>query len=186
MSGCFVRGRNRSNSNTSECSSFKIFGKTTICLSNIRRQMFYFEPAPLCSPLAPYAHINMTSQVTVNVKLEGFLTVGEDNSKFIVWNRRWSVLNNTEICFWNYPSEAENKEPMARVSLEICSQSSVSTADRSTCPKPRTLLIETKSENSMDIKRLFLSYDSMEEKRKWETTLNMILGSQKKWNHSVS
>lgn len=119
----------------------------------------------------------------VKAHLEGFLTVGDGSSEVIAWNRRWCVLNNTKIYFWNYPSDTESKEPVGTLDLSMSNQSSAITADRSICPKPRTLLIETKEKNATKIKRMFLSADSTTDKKQWETMLNMVLAGQKLWNH---
>lgn len=145
------------------------------------------ESSPLCSPLLGELYANVTTDVNVNVQLQGFLTIGKENTaNCIMWNRRWCVLSNGRIQFWNYPSDSEDKDPLDTIALKLPNRLLVKTADRSICPKPRTLQLEIEvasldSENDRTVKRLFLSADTTDEKRNWEACLNLVVSSSKKW-----
>lgn len=101
------------------------------------------------------------------------MTVGiENENTCTLWNRRWCVLENGQIKYWNYPSE-ESTQPLSCIDLSDCIVQQIMLADRSACARPRTLFLPVKLEGH--IRKYLFSADNTSEMEIWETEMNFVL-----------
>lgn len=73
--------------------------------------------------------------------------------------------------------------PLEVLNLKKCATGLVDVAERSLCPRPRTLLLETYEYSGIykTILRHFLSADSMEEMNMWREKINGVVLSLRAW-----
>ncbi|XP_046484802.1 anillin-like [Neodiprion pinetum] len=159
------------------------------------------SPWPLTSLLTGsvlYGTIDLTlsSKLQLSVYHAGFLTHGDEAGGFAAWNRRWCVLQNQTLMFWNYPCDQEEKQPLATIDLSNCTSPEINAVDRSMCAKPRTLLIETFRErnvsdrNSMLLEcrlsctviRNLLCCDTLKDLNLWKSKINRVVSALRDWN----
>lgn len=99
---------------------------------------------------------------------------------------RWCKLEGILLKFWNYPQDTGSSvEPIETIDLSRCEQDQVDEADRTLCPRPRTIVIKINDPTSfaMDKSRLyFLVTDNKLELRLWMKELNKVLRFIKDWN----
>lgn len=164
-------------------SAFRLLGKCCIRnaeLSKSKKQSLILHDCPIHSTISPSFTAIVTSRIDLNVKISGFLTVGVENDQSCtIWNRRWCVLENSNLKYWNYPSE-EATLPLGIVDLSYCIEQRIALADRSFCARPRTLLVSLNCNNTL--KRYLLSTDSAKDLKMWEKELNFIIRSLTTWN----
>ena len=61
------------------------------------------------SPLTGSAWVRTETALTCNVELCGFLTVLEKVGGSHAWQRRWCLLRELCLNFWNYPADQDDK-----------------------------------------------------------------------------
>lgn len=89
--------------------------------------------------------------------------------------------------FWNYPQDASSSKPVGCIDLSATDQEQVYQADRSLCPRPRSIVIKLRDPVSMLDEKpnmYFLVSDSKPELRQWMKELNNTLKFIKDWNIS--
>lgn len=142
---------------------------------------------PIHSTLSGTILMNVESEVHITETTEGFLTIGKETGGCITWNRRWCVLQQHELKYWNYPCDTDTSEPLEVIDLTLCATSVIGSADRKMCARPRTLFIETiknidQSPTSDNRIQRFLSADSNNDKKNWENKLNSVISFLRNWN----
>ncbi|XP_043276866.1 uncharacterized protein [Venturia canescens] len=140
--------------------------------------------------------LNLACRLHLSVNHEGFVNDGDESGGLAIWNRRWCVFKGHTLMYWNYPDDQETKEPLKIVDLINCVSSRITTADRTICAKPRTLLFETarprhpNDRNSVIIEcrsnrtiiRHLMSLDSTNELMEWSAKLNHVILALREWN----
>lgn len=131
--------------------------------------------------------MNVERQVHIAETIEGFLTVGKETGDCITWNRRWCVLQQSKIKYWNYPCETDTSPPLEVIDLTLCGNSEIASAPRSICARPKTFLIEIIKDTDQlpcyeNCFRRFLSADSNKDKKNWENKLNSVISFLRNWN----
>lgn len=135
--------------------------------------------------------LNLSCKLHLSIHHYGFLTHGSEIGGFIVWNRKWCVLEGHVLKFWNYPREQESASPLFTIDLMLCTNDEVSTIDRRLCAKPRTILVETvlrldepsETDNKRNpIIRNLLSCDNTADLQEWMIKLNQIMAALREWN----
>lgn len=163
-------------------SAFRLLGRCCIRnadLSKTKQQSLVLHDSPIHSRISPRFTTNITSKTHLDVKISGFLTVGVENEQSCtIWNRRWCVLENSNLKYWNYPSE-ETSIPLGVVDLSYCIEQTISLADRRSCARPRTLLVPIQSNNTL--RKYLLSTDSTKDLEMWEKELNFVIRSLTTW-----
>lgn len=120
------------------------------------------------------------SRINVSETMEGFLNVGTKMGQCITWDKRWCVLDHTLLKIWNDPADVD-VTPLFKIDLSVAG-TTISAADRSICPRPRTLLLEKPNVRLSDkSRRLFLSADTMKEYKDWEEKFNSVLLTLREW-----
>ena len=61
------------------------------------------------SPLEGNIQFQLRSELLLDVRERGFLTVFEDLSGFGAWHRRWCLLEDANLSYWEYPENEKNK-----------------------------------------------------------------------------
>lgn len=162
----------------------------TLKIADLQKNEFHMQMVPLCSTLSQIFAMNVNSYINIRQSMEGFLNVGAETGGFITWNRMWCSLRGSELKYFNYPDEIETGIPLGMVDLRTSASGMIKKANRSMCPKPRTLLLETvnlqadviaDADEVPVVIRYFLSADTAIEMRSWEDALNSILLSLTKW-----
>jgi actin-binding protein anillin len=51
----------------------------------------------------------MSSELQLDVRERGFLTMFEDVSGFGAWHRRWCLLEGATLSYWKYPDDEKKK-----------------------------------------------------------------------------
>lgn len=162
-------------------SAFKLWGSSTIKnLYSARNSWFTFSNVSKESILSDDFIADVQSTLKINIKEQGFLTIGTDFRGTPVWNRRWCILDGSSLNYWNYPNEDNVAPPIGVLDLTKCTIDQIKIVDRDICARPRTLLLELKSDRAK--KRYLLSADSMSDLEEWQKQLNLVLSALKKWN----
>ncbi|XP_058790688.1 anillin-like isoform X2 [Phymastichus coffea] len=174
--------------------SFTFCGAVDLTLYDLK----LVSPWPLNS-LSSNSVLHGTVDLNLSCKLElsmfhgGFVTHCEESGD-LAWSRRWCLLEGHTLLFWNYPREQEYNPPMYIIDLVDCISSSIGLIDRKLCPRPKTLLLETRSKakhndlfiidgrSTAPIHRHLLSYDSHEELSEWRLKLNRVVTALTEWN----
>lgn len=165
-------------------SSFKLNGVLKLRVYDITKpDPWQLRKVPLSSNLGGTVTMNMMTQVKVLIKHSGFLTVGTNVGDSTAWNRRWCRLNGNTMYFWNYPCDDDSIEPLEIIDLKKCMNAVIETVDRTMCPRPKTLLLETMGNDDV-IEKHFLSFDTLSEMHSWESELNNIVNILRTWNDS--
>lgn len=164
-------------------SAFRLLGRCCIRnaeLSKTKQQSLKLYDCPVHSRISPAITVKINSNILLDVNISGFLTVGIENEQSCtLWSRRWCVLDNSNLKYWNYPSE-ETSPPLGIVDLTYCLEQKITIADRSSCARPRTLLIPIKSNST--VKKYMLSADTTKDMEMWEKELNFVLRSLTTWS----
>lgn len=164
-------------------SAFCLLGRCRIRnaeISKSKKQPLKLYDNPIHSKISASFTAKITSTVYLDVKIRGFLTVGIENEQSCtIWNRRWCVLENSSLKYWNYPSE-ENAPALGIVDLSYCIEQKIAVADRSSCARSRTLFLPIKNGNS--IKKYLLAADTTKDMVMWEKELNFVVRSLTTWN----
>lgn len=166
-------------------SSFKRNGYLKLRVFDITKTgPFQMSKVPLSSILDGTINLRMRSQVKVLIKHSGFLTVGTNVTGSIAWNRRWCSLKGNLMYFWNYPSDEDSVDPLEIVDLRRCMNAFIAPVDRTTCSKPRTILLETIEDNADSFEKHYINFDSLTEMANWEEQLNKVVNALRMWNDS--
>lgn len=164
-------------------SAFRLLGRCAIRngdLSRRKQQSLNLHDCPIHSRISPGFTAKITSNVNLDVRISGFLTVGIENEQSCtIWNRRWCVLENRNLSYWNYPSE-EAGCPLGVVDLTFCIEQKIRLADRTSCARSKTLLVPIKSGDT--VKKYLLSADSGKDVEMWEKELNFVIKNLTTWN----
>lgn len=89
----------------------------------------------------------MSCRVNQTAHHSGFVNYGYIPDGYAAWNRRWCVLDDHVLKFWNYPQQ-ESEPPIMVIDLINCVMPKIEVADRVVCAKPKTLIIETVSKSN--------------------------------------
>ncbi|XP_063994193.1 anillin-like [Diachasmimorpha longicaudata] len=143
--------------------------------------------------------VNLSCRLRLSVSHQGFVNYGGEAGGSVVWNRRWCVLKDSMMMFWNYPREQESKAPVTSIDLSHCTDAVVSEVDRELCAKPRTIVMETvrmREVGDVDsmliscrqryaVQRHLLSYDTRTDLDEWKTMINQVITALRQWNVTV-
>ncbi|XP_076268404.1 anillin-like isoform X2 [Rhynchophorus ferrugineus] len=158
-------------------SAFTLWGMCNISCTDRHKTHFRMHHVPLCSSLEGYFTASLVPSVELTNKSTGFLTIGTEKTH-LVWNRRWCMLEGPILKYWNYPSEESSSDPIGAIDLGQAMEE-VIPADRSLCPRPKTLHLLIKGPD--DLIKYFLSADTLEEKEKWFEEISFVIGTLKAW-----
>jgi len=61
------------------------------------------------SPLEGNIQLQLSSELQLDVRERGFLTMFEDVSGFGAWHRRWCLLEGATLSYWKYPDDEKKK-----------------------------------------------------------------------------
>ncbi|KAJ8674219.1 hypothetical protein QAD02_005481 [Eretmocerus hayati] len=200
---------------SSSSSSYQTSGIGDICFAGLRKSAFSVcgsvelglqdlqlkSPWPLAevpakSILKGTIDLSLSCSLQLDVSHAGFLTHGDEAGGHAVWNRRWCVLRNDRLLFWNYPRDESSRPPLHQIELTNCVSHEIGLAERRLCPRPRTLLIETvRSRSAIDrdsiivecrstctVVRNFLSCDTQQDLTEWQSKLNHVVSALREWN----
>ncbi|KAK9869104.1 hypothetical protein WA026_002862 [Henosepilachna vigintioctopunctata] len=174
--------RNFTESSTMKKSSFELCGRSMITRTSLQLKEFKVQTV---YPAKTFTN-KFTCEIDFSVKVpntaSGFLTVGEQFNGILLWNRQWCVLDNGKLRFWDYPG---GKEATRVIEISRCLQRTISLADKSFCPRPRTLHLKLGAESVRDgsiPSNLYLAADSLEDLRYWSEKLNSVLTTLTLWN----
>lgn len=167
-------------------STFKSMGSVKIKVGDISKNgPWLLRKVPFSSNVHGAINMTIKSHVDIPVKHSGFLTIGTKISNTISWNRRWCVLSSHLLHAWNYPCDEDGVEPLETIDLKKCVNAIVDVADRSVCPRPRTLLLETaNAEDPSRFDTYFFQTDTLSEMRTWHDQINKIVSATRTWNDS--
>ncbi|XP_030759785.1 anillin-like isoform X3 [Sitophilus oryzae] len=160
-------------------SSFTLWGVCDIRCSDRDKTHFRMHHVPLCSTLEGYFTAVLETSVVLKNKSNGFITIGTEEKSHLVWNRRWCLLVGSLLEYWNYPSEeSSSADPIGAIDLKNVLEEA-SPADRSLCPRPKTLLLIVK--NNGEVIHYFLSFDTLEDKEHWYNDINFVIETLRSW-----
>lgn len=166
-------------------SSFKLNGVLKLGVFDITKtEPFQMRKVPLSSNLDGSVTLYMSTQVKVLLKHSGFLTIGTSIGGSILWNRRWCSLKGNLMYFWNYPCYEDSIKPLEIIDLRRCMNALIASVDRTICPRPKTLLLETKEDNTDEFVKHFINFDTLTDMRTWEEQLNKVINTLRTWNDS--
>lgn len=163
--------------------SFKLYGERNLTIDNLpnakmSKQIFEFATA---TNLKNHVELNVNYAVKLNEKYSGFLTIGTESNGAILWTRRWCVLLQGRLNYWNYPNEEYEMVPIDCFDLKNSLSAKIDSAERKLCPRPKTLLLELCQNNTDQIARFFLSVDTLNEMQTWKNKINAVLFCLKSW-----
>lgn len=134
---------------------------------------------------------SLTWDVDSKVHLSGFLEITRDVEEYIVWDRKWCLLEGCLLKYWNYPSDRDTMPPLETIDLRRCVSSAVKPQDREQCSWRRTFMLEiifpsSQDAGDMKIIKKFFRCDSSKELRDWYMVLNKHMKLLKKWKKASS
>ncbi|XP_066147406.1 anillin-like isoform X2 [Euwallacea fornicatus] len=169
------------NISTIKASSFNLCGSCTIDCGELQKGHFRMRNVPLSSSLEGFFTCSLKGNVILTNRTSDFLTIGFEDKGHLLWNRRWCVLDGAELKYWNYPSEEFCCSPIGNVSLKLALEP-CRPADRSICPRSKSLSLLIKGKEEEEVVNYFLAFDSSEEKKRWLGDINFVIGTLSAWN----
>ncbi|XP_063336548.1 anillin, actin binding protein 2 [Pelmatolapia mariae] len=148
------------------------------------------EKVPFLSPLEGNIYLQLESKSHSDVQHQGFLTMFELVSGYGVWHRRFFVLEECNLYYWNYPNDRETKEAEGSISLSSSQSQCVSPVKRELCARPFTFeLVSSVSQQEQDLSqdaaaKCWFSADTKQERLDWMEKLNQALLDFHTWNRT--
>ncbi|XP_029697263.1 anillin, actin binding protein 2, partial [Takifugu rubripes] len=142
------------------------------------------EKVPFLSPLEGHIYLQLDSKSHSLVHHQGFLTMFELISGFGVWNRRYFVLKECTMYYWNHPNDEGTKEAENSIALSDCYQS-VRAVQRDLCARPFTFeLVSARppQQDGGDQALARFSADTKQERLDWMEKLSQVLLDFHTWN----
>ncbi|XP_005751257.1 anillin, actin binding protein 2 isoform X6 [Pundamilia nyererei] len=148
------------------------------------------EKVPFLSPLEGNIYLQLESKSHSDVQHQGFLTMFELISGYGVWHRRFFVLEECNLYYWNYPNDRETKEAEGSISLSSSQSQCVRPVKRELCARPFTFeLVSSVSQQEQDLSqdaaaKCWFSADTKQERLDWMEKLNQALLDFHTWNRT--
>ncbi|KAK5617879.1 hypothetical protein CRENBAI_025328 [Crenichthys baileyi] len=172
--------------NTRRSSNFSLVGSHKITLSSLGCSKFPLDKVPFLSPLEGHIYLKLDSEGHSNVQHQGFLTMFTLISGFGVWNRRYFVLEECNMYYWNNPNDRETKEAEGSISLSKSPSQCVRPVERDSCARPFTFELANASQkedqNQEAPSKCWFSADTKQERLDWMEKLNQALLDFHTWN----
>ncbi|XP_047210319.1 anillin isoform X9 [Girardinichthys multiradiatus] len=190
--------------NTRRSSNFSLVGSHKITLASLGCSKFpldkmkldgkirrllgdeFQEKVPFLSPLEGHIYLKLDSEGHSDVQHQGFLTMFTLISGFGVWNRRYFVLEECNMYYWNNPNDRETKEAEGSISLPRSPSQCVRPVKRDSCARPFTFELANASQqddqNQEAPSKCWFSADTKQERLDWMEKLNQALLDFHTWN----
>ncbi|KAM4733951.1 anillin, actin binding protein 2 isoform 2-T2 [Anableps anableps] len=172
--------------NTRRSSNFSLVGSHKITLASLGFSKFPLDKVPFLSPLEGHIYLKLDSEGHSDVHHQGFLTMFELISGFGVWNRRYFVLEECNMCYWNNPNDRETKEAEGSICLSRSPSQCVRPVKRDSCARPFTFELvnasQQKDQNQEALSKCWFSADTKQERLDWMEKLNQALLDFHTWN----
>uniref|UniRef100_A0A3B4F3W7 Actin-binding protein anillin-like n=1 Tax=Pundamilia nyererei TaxID=303518 RepID=A0A3B4F3W7_9CICH len=136
------------------------------------------EKVPFLSPLEGNIYLQLESKSHSDVQHQGFLTMFELISGYGVWHRRFFVLEECNLYYWNYPNDRETKEAEGSISLSSSQSQCVRPVKRELCARPFTFELVS------SVSQCWFSADTKQERLDWMEKLNQALLDFHTWNRT--
>ncbi|KAJ8963837.1 hypothetical protein NQ314_005352 [Rhamnusium bicolor] len=117
----FKKSINNNDQTYSQISFFRLLGNTKIEILGLTESGNYkLENIPpnATTTLSDSFIADIESSVEINNKTSGFLNIGTSR---LLWTRRWCVLEDCCLKYWNYPSDVNEMNPIGTFNLLYCS-----------------------------------------------------------------
>ncbi|KAM8750894.1 anillin, actin binding protein 2 isoform 1-T1 [Acanthopagrus schlegelii] len=194
--------------NTRRSSNFCLVGSHKITLASLGHSKFpldkmklegkirrllgdeFQEKVPFLSPLEGNIYLRLNSESHSNVQHQGFLTMFELISGYGVWHRRYFVLEECNLYYWNHPNDKETKEAEGSISLSSSLSQSVRPVKRDSCARPFTFELvsnitqQQKDDSQEALSKCWFSADTKQERLDWMEKLNQVLLDFHTWNRT--
>uniref|UniRef100_A0A3P8UKT0 Anillin, actin binding protein 2 n=1 Tax=Cynoglossus semilaevis TaxID=244447 RepID=A0A3P8UKT0_CYNSE len=194
--------------NTRRSSNFCLVGSHKLTLTSLGHSKFpldkmklegkirrllgdeFQEKVPFLSPLEGNIYLRLDSQGHSNVQHQGFLTMFELISGYGVWHRRYFVLEECSLYYWNHPNDKETKSAEGSISLSGSLSQCVRPVKRDSCARPFTFELvnnvphQQQDESQEALAKCWFSADTKEEKLDWMEKLNQCLLDYQTWNRT--
>ncbi|XP_031598490.1 anillin isoform X5 [Oreochromis aureus] len=150
------------------------------------------EKVPFLSPLEGNIYLQLESKSHSDVQHQGFLTMFELVSGYGVWHRRFFVLEECNLYYWNYPNDRETKEAEGSISLSSSQSQCVRPVKRELCARPFTFeLVSSVLQQEQDLSqdaaaKCWFSADTKQERLDWMEKLNQALLDFHTWNRTLT
>ncbi|XP_047210274.1 anillin isoform X3 [Girardinichthys multiradiatus] len=172
--------------NTRRSSNFSLVGSHKITLASLGCSKFPLDKVPFLSPLEGHIYLKLDSEGHSDVQHQGFLTMFTLISGFGVWNRRYFVLEECNMYYWNNPNDRETKEAEGSISLPRSPSQCVRPVKRDSCARPFTFELANASQqddqNQEAPSKCWFSADTKQERLDWMEKLNQALLDFHTWN----
>uniref|UniRef100_A0A3Q3D0H8 Anillin, actin binding protein 2 n=1 Tax=Haplochromis burtoni TaxID=8153 RepID=A0A3Q3D0H8_HAPBU len=175
---------------TRRSSNFCLVGSHKIALASLGHSKFPLDKVPFLSPLEGNIYLQLESKSHSDVQHQGFLTMFELISGYGVWHRRFFVLEECNLYYWNYPNDRETKEAEGSISLSSSQSQCVRPVKRELCARPFTFeLVSSVSQQEQDLSqdaaaKCWFSADTKQERLDWMEKLNQALLDFHTWNRT--
>ncbi|XP_030282945.1 anillin, actin binding protein 2 isoform X8 [Sparus aurata] len=194
--------------NTRRSSNFCLVGSHKITLASLGHSKFpldkmklegkirrllgdeFQEKVPFLSPLEGNIYLRLNSESHSNVQHQGFLTMFELISGYGVWHRRYFVLEECNMYYWNHPNDKETKEAEGSISLSNSLSQSVRPVKRDSCARPFTFELvssitqQQKDDSQEALSKCWFAADTKQERLDWMEKLNQVLLDFHTWNRT--
>ncbi|XP_042352857.1 anillin isoform X2 [Plectropomus leopardus] len=193
--------------NTRRSSNFCLVGSHKITLASLGHSKFpldkmklegkirrllgdeFQEKVPFLSPLEGNIYLHLDSESHSNVQHQGFLTMFELISGYGVWHRRYFVLEECNMHYWNHPNDKETKEAEGSISLSSSHSRCVRPVKRDSCARPFTFELVSNIPKQQDasqdaLAKCWFSADTKQERLDWMEKLNQALLDFHTWNRT--
>ncbi|XP_030754493.1 anillin-like [Sitophilus oryzae] len=155
----------------------RLIGETYIDLNNAINQKFTFKNLNS----SKYRPNRLTASVAISIQwpepLKAFLTMGSERpGKQVLWNRRWFVLEKSQLCYYTHPSDENYCSARATIDLSECT---FCDEINKLYPNKRSLVLVLGHENP---KKIYVTPDTEDELRIWQERINLVLKCLKNWN----
>ncbi|XP_031598487.1 anillin isoform X2 [Oreochromis aureus] len=177
---------------TRRSSNFCLVGSHKITLASLGHSKFPLDKVPFLSPLEGNIYLQLESKSHSDVQHQGFLTMFELVSGYGVWHRRFFVLEECNLYYWNYPNDRETKEAEGSISLSSSQSQCVRPVKRELCARPFTFeLVSSVLQQEQDLSqdaaaKCWFSADTKQERLDWMEKLNQALLDFHTWNRTLT
>ncbi|XP_064455792.1 anillin-like [Ornithodoros turicata] len=177
-------------------SSFQLMGSVVLNSDVCGEKALVLSKVPLSSPLEEKIIFTTELHADHDIEHKGFLTLFQDIGGFGAWTRLWCYLRGSDIVFWRYPDEEQEKVPIDSINLRHCISKDVHILPCIECARPNSfklILVRPLEENDVDtitvkkhstvasITHLF-SADTKQEAKVWCKKLGTVLSCIRKWD----
>ncbi|XP_073327474.1 anillin, actin binding protein 2 isoform X3 [Pagrus major] len=176
--------------NTRRSSNFCLVGSHKITLASLGHSKFPLDKVPFLSPLEGNIYLRLDSESHSNVQHQGFLTMFELISGYGVWHRRYFVLEECNMYYWNHPNDKETKQAEGSISLSSSLSQSVRPVKRDSCARPFTFELvsnitqQQKDDSQEALSKCWFSADTKQERLDWMEKLNQVLLDFHTWSRT--